>query len=85
MPVLCIIVGRTLPKPPFLGTIQAEHWPEFPAPLQPGALGVGFAAAAPVQRAWSLLWQILISTNCPGTKSSEFCDTEAGKGIEGFC
>ena len=46
MPVLCIIIGRTLPKPTFLGTIQAEHWPEFPAPLQPGALGVGFAAAA---------------------------------------
>lgn len=39
-------IGRTSPKPTFLGTIQAEHWAEFPAHLQPAALGVGFAAAA---------------------------------------
>ena len=47
--VLCIIawfIGRTLPKPTFLGTIQAEHWPEFPAHLLPRALGVCYAAAA---------------------------------------
>ena len=47
--MLCIIacyIGRILPKPTFLGTIQAEHWPEFPAHLLPGALEVGFAAAA---------------------------------------
>ena len=44
--ILAFTVGRTLPKPTFLGTIQAEHWAEFPAHLLPAALGVGFAAAA---------------------------------------